>query len=74
MSETNTGGGRGDGGPLGRIPEQVAQQATGIGRAFGDAVAPKAEDIANRSKSRRPRTAHRMPMAATPLAARAKPC
>jgi hypothetical protein len=51
MSETNTGGGRGDSGPLGRIPEQVAQQAAGIGRAVGDAVAPKAEDIANRSKS-----------------------
>ena len=51
MSETNTEGGRGDGGPLGRIPEQVAQQATGIGRAVGDAVGPKAEDIANRSKA-----------------------
>ena len=51
MSETNTGGERGDGGPLGRIPEQVAQQATGIGRAVGDAVGPKAEDIANRSKA-----------------------
>src|SRR3977135_4487994 len=49
MSETNTGGGTGDGGRLGRIPEQVAQQAAGIGRAVGDAVGPKAEDIANRS-------------------------
>ena len=51
MSETNTGGGTGDGGRLGRVPEQVAQQAAGIGRAVGDAVGPKAEDIANRSKS-----------------------
>ena len=51
MSETNTEGGRGDGGPLGRIPEQVAQQAAGIGRAVGDAVGPKAEGIANRSKA-----------------------
>jgi hypothetical protein len=49
MSETNTGGGTRDGGRLGRIPEQVAQQAAGIGRAVGDAVGPKAEDIANRS-------------------------
>jgi hypothetical protein len=40
MSETNTGGGSGDSGPLGRIPEQVAQQAAG-----------KAEDIAKRSKA-----------------------
>jgi hypothetical protein len=45
MSETNTGGGTGDGG------RQVAQQAAGIGRAVGDAVDPKAEDIANRSKA-----------------------
>ena len=51
MSETNTGGGTGDGGRLDRIPEQVAQQAAGIGRAVGDAVGPKAEDIANRSKA-----------------------
>jgi hypothetical protein len=51
MSETNIGGGTGDGGRLGRIPEQVAQQAAGIGRAVGDAVGPKAEDIANRSKA-----------------------
>ena len=51
MSETNTGGGTGDGGRLGRIPEQVAQQAAGIGRAVGDTVGPKAEDIANRSKA-----------------------
>ena len=51
MSEANTGGGTGDGGRLGRIPEQVAQQAAGIGRALGDAVGPKAEDIANRSKA-----------------------
>lgn len=49
MSETsNTAG---DGGGLGRIPEQVAQQAAGIGRAVGDAVGPKAEDIADRSKA-----------------------
>jgi hypothetical protein len=51
MSETNNVGGTGDGGRLGRIPEQVARQAAGIGRAVGDAVGPKAEDIANRSKS-----------------------
>jgi hypothetical protein len=51
MSETNTGGGTGDGGRLGRIPEQVAQQAAGIGRAVGDTVGPKAEDIANRAKA-----------------------
>ena len=50
MSEANTGGGPGDGGRLGRIPEAV-QQAAGIGRAVGDAVGPKAEDIANRSKA-----------------------
>ena len=49
MSETNNGAG--DGGRLDRIPEQVAQQAAGIGRAVGDAVGPKAEDIANRSKA-----------------------
>jgi hypothetical protein len=49
MSETNNG--TGDGGRLGRVPEQVAQQAAGIGRAVGDAVGPKAEDIANRSKA-----------------------
>jgi hypothetical protein len=49
MSETSNG--TGDGGRLGRIPEQVAQQAAGIGRAVGDAVGPKAEDIANRSKA-----------------------
>ena len=36
---------------LGRIPEQVAKQAAGIGRVVGDAVGPKAEDIANRSKA-----------------------
>ena len=51
MSETSIGGGTGDGGRLGRIPEQVLQQAAGIGRAVGDAVGPKAEDIANRSKA-----------------------
>ena len=49
MSETNNGSGHG--GRLGRLPEQVAQQAAGIGRAVGDAVAPKAEEIANRSKA-----------------------
>ena len=36
---------------LGRIPEQVKQQASVIGRAVGDAVGPKAEDIADRSKA-----------------------
>jgi hypothetical protein len=51
MSETNTGGGTRDGVRLGRIPEQVAQQAAGIGRAVGDEIGPKAEDIANRSKA-----------------------
>jgi hypothetical protein len=50
MSETNTGGGTGDGGRLGRIPEQVAHQAAGIGRVVGDAIGPKAEDVADRSK------------------------
>jgi hypothetical protein len=49
MSETYNAAG--DGGRLGRLPEQVAQQAAGIGRAVGDAVGPKAEDIANRSKA-----------------------
>ena len=49
MSEANTGGGPGGGGRLGRIPE-VVQQAADIGRTVGDAVGPKAEDIANRSK------------------------
>lgn len=39
-----------DGRP-GRIPEQVKQQAADIGRAVGDAVGPKAEDIADRSKA-----------------------
>jgi hypothetical protein len=51
MSKTNTGRGTGDGGRLGRIPEQVAKQAAGIGRVVGDAIGPKAEDIANRSKA-----------------------
>lgn len=40
-----------DGDRLGRIPEQVKQQASVIGRAVGDAVGPKAEDIADRSKA-----------------------
>ena len=35
----------------GRIPEQVKRQAADIGRAVGDAVGPKAEDIADRSKA-----------------------
>jgi hypothetical protein len=47
MSDTSSG----DGGKLGRIPDQVKQQATIIGRAVGDAVGPKAEDIADRSKA-----------------------
>jgi hypothetical protein len=51
MSERSTGAGTDDGGRLGRIPEQIKQQATDIGRAVGDAVGPKAEDIANRSKA-----------------------
>jgi hypothetical protein len=34
-----------------RIPEQIKQQAASIGRAVGDAVGPKAEDIADRSKA-----------------------
>ena len=33
------------------LPDQVKQQATDIGRAVGDAVGPKAEDIADRSKA-----------------------
>jgi uncharacterized membrane protein YqjE len=51
MSERSTRAGTDDGGRLGRIPEQIRQQATDIGRAVGDAVGPKAEDIANRSKA-----------------------
>jgi hypothetical protein len=47
MSVTNSG----DAGRLDRIPEQMKQHAAGIGRAVGDAVGPKDEDIANRSKS-----------------------
>jgi hypothetical protein len=49
MSEKNPEGGPGDGGLLGR--KQVFEQAAGIGRVVGDAIAPKAEDIANRSKA-----------------------
>ena len=41
----------GDDERLSRIPEQIKQQAAGIGRTVGDAVGPKAEDIANRSKA-----------------------
>ena len=51
MSEKNPEGGLGDGGLLGRIPEQVSEQAAGIGRVVGDAIGPKAEDLANRSKA-----------------------
>jgi hypothetical protein len=47
MSGTNSG----DDDRLSRIPEQIKQQAAGIGRAVGDAVGPKAEDIADRSKA-----------------------
>jgi hypothetical protein len=47
MSDTNFG----DSGRLGHLPDQVKQQATNIGRAVGDAVGPKAEDIADRSKA-----------------------
>jgi len=47
MSGTSSG----DDERLSRIPEQMKQEAAGIGRAVGDAVGPKAEDIANRSKS-----------------------
>ena len=47
MSDTSFG----DSGRLGRLPDQVKQQATSIGRAVGDAVGPKAEDIADRSKA-----------------------
>jgi hypothetical protein len=46
MSGTSSG----DDERLSRIPEQMKQEAAGIGRAVGDAVGPKAEDIANRSK------------------------
>jgi hypothetical protein len=46
MSATESG----DGEQLGQIPQQVAQQAVSTARAVGDAVAPKAEDIADRSK------------------------
>jgi hypothetical protein len=41
----------GDSRPFGRIPEQVKQQATNIGRAVSDTVAPKAEEVADRSKA-----------------------
>jgi ABC-type transporter Mla subunit MlaD len=51
MSATNTGNDTGDSGRDGRIPEQVAQQAADLGRAVGNAVGPKAEDIADRSKA-----------------------
>jgi hypothetical protein len=34
-----------------RIPEQMEPKAEGIGHAFGDAVGPKAEDNADRSKA-----------------------
>ena len=47
MSGTNSGNDE----RLGRISEQIKQQAEGIGRAVGDAVGPKAEDIADRSKA-----------------------
>lgn len=54
MSGTNSE----DGGGLSRLPEQVKQQAAvitreagNIGRAVGDAVVPKAEEIADRSKA-----------------------
>ena len=47
MSGTNSGNDE----RLSRIPEQIKQQAAGIGRAVGDAVGPKAEDIADRSKA-----------------------
>ena len=47
MSDTSFG----DSGRLGRLPDQVKQQATNIGSAVGDAVGPKAEDIADRSKA-----------------------
>jgi hypothetical protein len=47
MSDTSYG----DSGRLGRLPDQVKQQATNIGRAVSDAVGPKAEDIADRSKA-----------------------
>ena len=47
MSATESG----DGEQLGQIPQQVAQQAVSTARAVGDAVAPKAEDIADRSEA-----------------------
>jgi hypothetical protein len=47
MSGTSSG----DDERFSRIPDQINQQAEGIGRAVGDAVGPKAEDIANRSKA-----------------------
>ena len=47
MSGTSSG----DDERFSRIPDQIKQQAEGIGRAVGDAVGPKAEDIANRSKA-----------------------
>ena len=47
MSGTSSG----DDDRLSRIPEQIKQQAAGIGPAVRDAVGPKAEDIADRSKA-----------------------
>ena len=47
MSGTSSG----DDERFSRIPDQIKQQAEGIGRAVGDVVGPKAEDIANRSKA-----------------------
>jgi len=47
MSGINSG----DDERVSRIPEQIKQQAASIGRAVGDAVGPKAEDIADRSKA-----------------------
>jgi hypothetical protein len=51
MSQTNTENGTGDNGRLGRVPEQVAEQAAGMGRVIDDAIGPKAEDIADRAKA-----------------------
>jgi hypothetical protein len=51
MSATNTESGTGDNGRLGSVPDQVTEQAAGIGRVVDDAIGPKAEDIANRAKA-----------------------
>jgi hypothetical protein len=47
MSDTSSGNSE----RLDRIAEQVKQQGTNIGSAVGDAVTPKTEEVADRSKA-----------------------